>query len=83
MSMKGRLKEDGVDSYVKMLIHLVGIYVLGSMQANNKLPRDVKQFPSAGGKSDDSDPSQTDIERAQDSSPPPSGGSSRNILSPL
>ena len=52
--MKGRVKEEGMDSHMKMLLHLIGIYIFASLQANGKLPHGAKQYYSPEGEGDTS-----------------------------
>ncbi len=71
--MKGRMREDGAGAYVKALLRLISIYVLGSMQANDRLPRGLCQYP-AQGQSDDSETELSPNSQAAPSTPAPQPG---------
>lgn len=42
--MREKIKEPGIKCYLRMILNILSIYIIGSMQANQNLPKFLKHF---------------------------------------
>ena len=43
-NLKDKTNVEGIQSYTKMILDIIAIYLIGSMRANDKMPKDIKTY---------------------------------------